>query len=160
MVYRVAVLSAVLLAGVGLTIPVYAGVSNIQTVKGVCASTSWTAEGPPDSDLTNRESRFYCDSAVITFFDDYKGHVMVQFGRKKSLHPQIISFAGRVEDAGIMMQVDSVYLVSGEKVIPSRGECKFFFKNRHLSGIVCYMSVDGIDRRTAAVMTFDLSPGQ
>ena len=55
-----------------LSLPTHAQVGNVQTVNGTCDSTSHTAEGPIDSDLTKRQSRFYCDSAVITFLDDYR----------------------------------------------------------------------------------------
>ena len=55
--------------------------SDIHVVNGTCAPSSHTAEGPIGSDLTKQQSRFYCDMAVIMFFDDYKGHLMIQFTR-------------------------------------------------------------------------------
>ncbi len=79
MIYRVAMLSTILLAGMGSIIPAYAEVSNVQVVDGTCSSSSNTAEGPLGSDLAKRESRFYCDTAAITFFDDYEGHVLIKF---------------------------------------------------------------------------------
>jgi hypothetical protein len=45
-IYRVAVLSAVLLAGMGRAIPAYAGASDVQVVNGKFDSSSHTAEGP------------------------------------------------------------------------------------------------------------------
>lgn len=51
--------------------------TQMQVLSGTCDPASHTAEGPLGTDLTKRQSRFYCDSAVITFWDDYKGHVMV-----------------------------------------------------------------------------------
>ncbi len=165
MIYRVAVLNAVLLAGIGLTIPAYAGVSNIQDVNGTCSSSSHTAEGPLGSDLTKRQSRFYCDSAIITFFDDYPGHVMIQFAQKESQHSPILGFAGRIEarqpgDVGTMIHVDSVYLAPGQATTVSDGSCKLFSKNRHLSELFCGMKVDETGRRTTAVVVFDVAPGQ
>jgi hypothetical protein len=160
MIYRVAILSAVLLAAMGLTIRAYAGASDVQVVNGTCDSSSHTAEGPLGSDLTKRQSRFYCDSAVITFFDDYKGHVMIQFAQKESHHSPTLGFAGRVEDDGIMMQVDSVYLEPGQATTVSDGSCKFFFKKPHLTNIVCGMKVDESGRRTTAVVVFNAAPGQ
>jgi hypothetical protein len=58
------------------------------------------------------------------------------------------------------MQVDSVYLSPGESTTVSDGACKFFFQNRHITGIVCGMKVDETGRRTTAVVTFNAAPGQ
>ena len=137
-----------------------AGISNLQIVKGTCDSSSHTAEGPLGIDLTKRQSRFFCDSAVITFFDDYKGHEMVQFAQRESHHSPILGFAGRVEDDGIMMQVDTVYLVPGQAMKVSDGWCKFFSKNRQMSDIVCGMKVDETGRRTTAAVVFNAAPAQ
>jgi hypothetical protein len=147
-------------AGMGFTIPAYAGSSDVQVINGTCGSSSHTAEGPLGSDLTKRQSRFYCDSAVITFFGDYKGHVMVQFAQKESNHSPLLGFSGRLEDDGIMMQLDTVYLVPGQATTVSDGSCKFFFENRQLSGIMCGMKVDETGRRTTAVVVFNVAPGQ
>jgi len=161
MIYRGAALSAVLVGGTWLSFPAYAaGPSNVQVVNGTCDSSSHTAEGPLGVDLTKRQSRFYCDSAVVTLFDDYKGHVMIQFAQKESHHSPILGFAGRVEDDGIMMPVEHVYLAQGQATTVSDGWCKFFFKNRHISGIFCGMKVDETGRRTTAVVAFTAAPGQ
>jgi hypothetical protein len=74
-------------------VPAYAGVNDIQVLEGKCNKSSHTAEGPIDADLTKRQSRFYCDSASITFFDDYKGHVIVQFSQREAHHTPILSFS-------------------------------------------------------------------
>jgi hypothetical protein len=134
--------------------------SDIQVVTGTCDPSSHTAEGPLGADLTKRQSRFYCNSAVITFFDDYKGHVMIQFAQKESHHGPILGFAGKVEDDGIMMSVDHAYLTAGTPTTVSEGMCKFFFKNRHMSGIACGIKVDETGRRTTAIVTFNAAPGQ
>lgn len=161
MIYRVALLSALLLTCTGLsTLPAYAGASDVQIVNGACDSSSHTAEGPIDSDLTKRQSRFYCDSAVITFLDDYKGHTMVQFTQKDSHHSPILGFAGRLEEEGKMMKVDTVYLVPGNATTVSDGVCKFFFANRQLSGIMCGMKVDETGRRTTAIVAFNTVPSR
>jgi hypothetical protein len=133
---------------------------DVQIVTGTCDASSHTAEGPLGSDLTKRQSRFFCDSAVIAFFDDYKGHVMVQFAQKDAHHTPILGFAGRVEDDGIVMALDHVYLTEGQATTVSDGQCKFFFKNRHMSGIFCGMLVDETGRRTTAVVVFNPAPGQ
>jgi hypothetical protein len=150
-------LTSIAVVGALMSGAAYAGPSDVQVVKGTCDSSSHTAEGPLGADLTKRQSRFYCDSAVITFFDDYKGHMMLQFAQRESHHSPILGFAGRVEDNGIMMPVDHVYLAPGQATTVSDGLCKFFFKDRHMSGIVCGIKVDETGRRTTAVVTF--TPG-
>lgn len=134
--------------------------NHLDVVDGRCASSSHLAEGPLGSDLTKRQSRFYCDSAVITFFGDYKGHVMVQFAQKESHHSPILGFAGRVADDGIMMAIDHVYLTPSQATTVSDGRCKFFFRRRDMTGIFCGMYVDETDRRTTAVVSFDAAPSQ
>ena len=165
MVYRMAILSTVLVAGVGTTTSAHAGVSNVQIVNGTCKSASNTAEGPPGSDLTKRQSRFYCDAAAITFFDDYPGHVLINFSEKESQHSPILGFAGRIEasrpgEVGTMMQVSNVYLATGQATLVSDGWCKLFLNGQQLSGIECSIRVDETGRRTVANVTFDVSPGQ
>jgi hypothetical protein len=160
MVYTVAALSAVWVGGTCLSFPAYAGPNDVEVVNGICEPSSHTAEGPLGSDLTKRQSRFYCDSAVITYFDDRKGHVMIQFAQKESHHSPILGFAGRVEDDGIMMPVDHVSLAPGQATAVSDGWCKFFFKDRHMSGIFCGMKVDETGRRTTAVVAFTPTPRQ
>ena len=136
------------------------GPGHIDLVKGACNQDSHTAEGPIDADLTHRRSRFYCDSAVINMFDDYKGHVMVQFAQKESHHSPILAFAGHLDNDGIMMTVDHVYLVPKEQTTVSEGYCKFFFENGHMKGMFCGMKVDETGRRTTAIVGFDAAPGQ
>jgi len=117
--------------------------THFQVVSGTCEASSHTAEGPLGTDLTKRQSRFYCNSAVISFFDDYKGHVLIQFSQKESHHGPILGFAGKVDDNGIIMSVDHVYLAAaGPPTTASEGGCKFYFKDRHMSGIACGVRPD------------------
>lgn len=144
-----------------LTVPGYSEPSShFDLVNGTCAPSSHIAEGPRGADLTKRQSRFYCDAAVITFFNGYKGHVMVQFAQKEAHHSPILSFAGSVDDDGIMMRVDHVYFVTGQPITVSDGWCKFFFKNRHMSGIFCGALIAETGRRTVASVVFNPEPGQ
>jgi len=133
--------------------------SDIQDVRGACDASSHMAEGPWPSDLTKRESRFLCDDAVITFWTPGR-HVMVTFNAMKSRHAPQLAFAGEMDRDGIMMDVDNVYLQPG---VPTRfddANCKFFFKNRHMTGIFCGGRVDENGRRTVAVVVFNAAPGQ
>ena len=58
--------------------PNFAGVKDMQLVNGKCQAKSHLAEGKIGADLTKRQSRFFCDAAAISFFDDSAKHVMVQ----------------------------------------------------------------------------------
>jgi hypothetical protein len=146
--------------GILFSAPSGAWAGDTQFVAGKCSATSHTAEGPIGSDLTKRQSRFYCDSAVITSLDDYPGHVVINFLEKRANHSTPLGFAGRVDSSGQILQVEHVYLQSGVQTTVSEGYCKFFFKRRHMTGIVCGMKVDEIGRRTTAIIAFDAAPGQ
>ena len=134
--------------------------NDIDVVIGNCQPTSHVAEGPIGTDLTKRQSRFFCNSASITFFPNYKGHVMVQFAQKESNHGPMLGFSGKMDADGIIMDVERVYLTQGTPMPVSDGVCKFFFKNKHISGIFCGAKVDESGRRTSAVLAFDPAPGQ
>jgi hypothetical protein len=56
MIYRIVVLTALSFVGVCASIPVYAGANDVRVVNGACESSSHTAEGPIDSDVTKRQS--------------------------------------------------------------------------------------------------------
>lgn len=163
--YRIAAVGAALLISVGNTMAGQAGVSKVQIIKGTCSSASNIAEGPRSLDLTKRQSRFYCDTAAITFFDDSPGHVLIDFAEKNAKHSPGLGFSGQINvkqpgDLGTMMPVKNVYLESGQATLVSDGLCKFFFKEQKLSGIACSMAVNDADRRTVAIVTFDVSPDQ
>jgi hypothetical protein len=152
-----------LLFAVALTLtPVsIACAGNPEIIDGTCSPDSHTAEGPIDSDLTKRQSRFFCDSAVIVSYNDYKGHLLVQFLEKEAHHPQIIGFAGRLFagplDNETVMKVEHAYLGGGggKPITVSDGYCRFYSKDQAISGIVCGMKVDETGRRTVAIVSFD-----
>lgn len=134
--------------------------TDVQTVVGRCSNRSHVAEGPIGDDLTKRQSRFFCDIAVIAFFDQTNTHVMIQFSQKESHHGAILGFAGDVARDGKMMTVTKVYLTAGQATEVSDGNCKFFFSGRHMSGIFCGAKIDEGDRRTVVIVAFDAASGQ
>ena len=141
MFYRAATLCTIWLISTGYSMSAHAEISNVQIVNGTCSSESHTADGPVGSDLTKRQSRFYCDTATITFFDDSPDHVLINFSEKRSQHSPALGFAGRIEaskpgEIGTMMEVSNVYLVSGQATPVHDGWCKLFFKGQQLSQIV------------------------
>ena len=143
MTYTITAAASVFIVGALLSTPVRADPpTDIQIVDGACDPASHTAEGPIGADLTKRRSKFYCDSAVITFFDNYNSHILIQFSQKESHHSQILGFGGIVDSEGVTMQVDHVYFSPGHATTVSDGWCKFFFKGRHMSEIFCGIKVD------------------
>lgn len=128
---------------------------------GACRDSSHTAEGPIGSDLTKRQSRFDCDSAILTLFGDNTSHVMIQFAQKASRNTRILGFAGQVEADGIMVQVDHAYFQRGQATVVDDGWCKLFKddKDQQITDITCGMKRDKAGRRTTAVVEFHASPG-
>jgi hypothetical protein len=133
---------------------------HLQFVAGACNASSHTSEGPLGADLAKRHSRFFCDTAVITFYDNHYSHIMIGFLEKKANHPSILAFAGQVENDGITMPVDNVYLEPGKATPVSDGECRFSFEDGHMKNIDCVMKADEDGRRTVAAVEFNAAPGQ
>ena len=159
---NIRILTVVIIIGLLFAAPttIFAGQNNIEIVEGQCSDTSHTAEGPIGSNLTNRQSRFFCDTAVIIFLDKNKKHIQINFSQKESRHNQILGFAGRIDDEGIMLKLERVYLTPGIPTTVSDGWCKFFFKKPRLTSIFCGMKVDEVGRRTTAMVVFDTVEGQ
>ena len=123
-------------------------------IDGICSQDSHTAEGQIDSDLTKRQSRFFCNAAIIINYNDYKGHLLVQFAAKEASHSQLLAFAGRLDNENIM-KVEHLYLGGAKPITVSDGYCKFFLKDQGISGIACGVKVDETGRRTVAIVGFD-----
>ena len=134
-------------------------ITNLQAVKGKCEKASHIAEGAIGEDLTKRHSRFFCDSAVISSFDEDSRHIMVLFSESKSVNNMHIGFAGFMEEDGQIMNVSRVYL-GKKKIEVTEGHCKFFFKNRHMHSVSCGAPVDENGRRTVPIVSFTANPGQ
>ena len=133
---------------------------DVQVIRGTCKSESHVAEGQIGEDLTKKQSRFFCNTAVIAFFDATQTHVMIQFAQKESHHGQILGFAGNMESGGQILDVDHVYFAPGQATPVTEGFCKFFFTGKHMSAISCGAKVDEGQRRTVPVITFQALPGQ
>lgn len=133
-----------------------------QFLNGTCNASSHTSEGPLGADLTKQQSQFFCDTAGIIFFDDHHSHIMINFVEKQANHAPALGFAGYMDDDGITMPVDHVYLEPGTATPVSEGVCKFFLedKDRHMKSIVCVIKADEGGRRTVAAVEFDAAPGQ
>jgi hypothetical protein len=129
-------------------------------VAGECTEDSHVAEGPAGADLTQRQSRFFCDSAVISLVRITDRRLMVQFVEKgREIQTSIIGFAGEITDDDVVV-LDRVYL-DGAPLTPSEGYCKFFYDDEHhLKDVVCGAMVDYGDRRVVPVVSFSASVDQ
>lgn len=130
-------------------------IGRVEIVDGKCQASSHTAMGEIGEDLTKRKFQFLCNNAIITFFSDASDHIMITFLDKKSQNGNSLAFAGRVEQDGIIMNIDKAYFKPGKATEISEGWCKFFFKGQNMSSIVCGAKVDENGYRTTAIITFD-----
>ncbi len=80
-------------------------------IKGECGPESHIADGRIGEDPSKKESRFFCNSAVIITFSDDPKHRLIEFVQSKSEHAPQIGYGGLMEDAE-MMTVRNIYLVS------------------------------------------------
>ena len=140
----------------------YGQVKDIQIVNGKCASKSHIAEGKIGTDLTKRQSKFFCDSAVISFFDNGNRHIMIQFAESQSVTNSQLGFAGLMEDDGRTLDVTSVYLggtkIQGSDLVDS--VCKLDFQGKHMTQIFCGAAIDQQGRRTVPFVLFNAAPDQ
>jgi hypothetical protein len=137
-----------------------AKIKDTWTVNGNCGADSHTAEGSAQEDLATRSSRFFCDTSVVTFFNQPIDYVMVQFLQKSALHQPVLAFAGSITTDRRTAKIDKIYLQPGQPTKVSRGVCHFFVAQRKLSKLSCTATVNEGERRTIAAVSFDVSPGQ
>jgi hypothetical protein len=127
--------------------------SEPQILKGQCEPSSHVAEGRIGEDLTKKQSRFFCDVAMIVSFGDDPKHRMIQFVDSQSSHGRALAFAGFLRDANLM-DVRNVYLETGRASAAADGGCKMFFDKDVISGIACGAKIDEGERRTVPIVTF------
>jgi hypothetical protein len=130
-------------------------ISEPQVLKGRCEPSSHVAEGRIGDDLTKRQSRFFCDSAVIVSFGDDPKHRMIQFADSQSNHARGLAFAGFLRDTKLL-DVHNVYLETGRASVAADGGCQMFFEKQEISAIVCGAKIDEGERRTVPVVTFTI----
>jgi hypothetical protein len=127
-----------------------APITSTEMIDGTCSAESHTAEGPIGSDLTKRQSRFYCSAMVLVTFEPH--HVLVQFAEKASYNNPLLGFGG-VQD-GLIINVQHLYIQNSEPLSVTESGCKFFFQANRLTSVFCGAHVDQGARRTTAVVVF------
>lgn len=125
-----------------------------EVIKGRCASPSHVASGRVTEDLTKKQSRFFCDSAIIMRFDEAGKHRLIQFLDSNANHSRILGFGGLMQDRAILA-VKTVYLETARSVAASEGACKLFYNENRIAEIFCGAKVDEGDRRTVPIVTFE-----
>jgi len=131
--------------------------SATRIVKGECSAKSHIAEGNIGDDLTKRQARFYCDSAVISFLNNDNKRILIQFVESRSNHIPPLAFAGLMVGGGQTWSVQRVYLEPLKPIPATDGACKFFFDSKNLTQIFCAAKIDEGGRRTVAMVVFDAS---
>ena len=131
--------------------------SATRIVKGECRADSHIAEGNIGDDLTKRQSRFYCDAAVLSFLNNDNKRILIQFAESKSNHVPPLAFAGLMVDGGQTWSVERVYLEPLKPIPATGGGCKFFFDSKILTHIFCAAKIDEGGRRTVAMVVFEAS---
>lgn len=126
----------------------------VSILQGNCAKASSIAEGAIGTDLSQRQSQFFCDVATITHFDNSR--VLISFSLKGSHHSPNISFAGVPNNDGAV-DVDRVYFSSKDPTAASEGLCKIFRENDKITGIGCGAKVDEGHMRTVPIIAFDVT---
>jgi hypothetical protein len=152
----------VLLAAAIVALPMAARAADTDIVTGQCIKGSHIAAGGVDEDLSKRETPFSCDRAVITFLDQESKHVMVQFAMHSADHAMQLGFAGELEDNGQILDVDHVYIGTGstDPLVPVGGQCNFFFKDTHMTRMICGARIEQGGKATVPVVAFEADPGQ
>jgi hypothetical protein len=154
---------------ISLTIAVPAaaegGPSQIHVLNGECVAPSNTALGPSNEDISKPPymTPLHCSAAIFAFYNDYHGHVRIDFVQKGPGGGFVLAFGGRVEEEkdGIMMKVDHVYFTTGVSTPVEDSGCRFFQNNEQFKAIVCGTAIDYDNgTRQAAVVNFLVAPGQ
>ena len=120
---------------------------------GTCGRESFIAEGPIGSDLTKRQSRFFCDSAVVTL-DIEQGRGLFQFAEKRSNATPGLGFSGPFSGERTF-SLDTVYFNSAEKEPAAEGLCGIEMgRGGKPSRIYCVVTSDHGGRRAVARVEF------
>lgn len=135
--------------------------TKVTVLNGECASNSHISEGDIGEDLSQRRSRYFCDSAVVSI-NMTNGNVMIQFSERRSNRQDPIAFAGGLDEPKILT-VERVYLTPGRQSIPTDGYCKLFYRSgtrargiSDVESIVCGAQIDEGTRRTVPVIQFSV----
>jgi hypothetical protein len=131
------------------------GDGSMIVLKGVCNEKSHIAEGSRTEDLTKRQSRFFCDSAVIIHPNGDPKRVLITFTESQSNTGPQIGFAGSVSEPD-MAQISRVYLRSGVATAADDGACKFFRKDGKITSLFCGAKLDIGERRTVPIVAFEV----
>lgn len=154
---RLAVSLGVALLPMTLGVAAHAATSKSPVfLEGACDEQSHIAEGLQTEDLTKRQSRFFCDSAIMINPNNDPSRLLVTFTEKQSETRQSIGFAGRFGDKD-MIQVERVYLGGGDPIQVDDGACKIFRTNGRITSMFCGAKIDKGNRRTVPLVSFKVN---
>lgn len=127
-----------------------------RVVIGECIEESHIAEGPVDADLTERQSRFFCDSVAISTSRPSDGRVWLQFAETRGVAPLLLGFSGVFTEEGTVIEIDTVY-IGERRYTPNDAYCLVTYVGAQLADIVCGAQIDMGGRRIVPVVGFEVS---
>ena len=122
-------------------------------LNGYCEPNSWLGGSSPGTSLRNGKTRFFCDAAVVAFFDTSRSHLVIQFVGTRRNHGQIIGFAGIIGSDGLM-NVSRLYLEIGRPIPVSDGVCRIFRQRQTITSIMCGNRVETGPRSIVPTVVF------
>jgi hypothetical protein len=150
----------------GTHIPITFAQSSLQNLRsqnfllsGECLPVSQISQGLIGNSVSRHHSRFLCDSALLSLFHT-ENRGMVQFVQKNAENAQVLGFSGSVGTGGTLIDVNRVYLPTGQITPPDKGICRFIFSHHSLAGIVCGASIDNGNQRIVPIVAFHVLPSQ
>jgi hypothetical protein len=126
-------------------------------IHGHCAGGSHSANGLVTDDLTQRESRYFCDSAIVESFGPSAGHpnhMLIAFSDSHTTH-SLLSFGATMLDDQNSAEVSHVFLVPGVVTEVTEGGCKVYFEGEKVTGIFCGAKIDNGHHRDVRIVVFD-----
>lgn len=135
-----------------------ASVGPIQVLEGYCELNSSLGEVSSGTNSRGDRPRFFCDSAVIAFFDEARRHAMIQFVGTRRNHGQIVAFSGLLDSEGTM-NVSRIYLEPGRPIPVSDVVCRVFRRNEAIRSIVCSNQIGASPRGIVPTMAFTVTAG-
>ncbi len=125
-----------------------------QLVKGACTPKSHTASGGLKEDIRGKHTAFLCDSVIVTFLDNQRKHVLVQFTLQNSRSARVIGFEGVVEGGEGVFRVRQMFLERGKTFAADDGGCRISYSGRTPNALACGASMHQEKSRTVAIVEF------
>ncbi len=119
---------------------------------GSCSADSHTVSGPANTDLTQRQARFFCDAATIIEYKNDSNRLLIGFSNYESQHDPIVSFDGELSDADRLVVTSVSKPRVSEEV--DEGLCTIFRSAAGISRIFCGATVTNLGIKEVEMINF------